>query len=599
MSAFGTVLIEDSRIGDLTPELSYSVVSGGAQVTAQSFAPTSATNSSVVFSIQVPSENIVLDRALTITTTLNLTIQIGSAAAGADIAVGDLAFNLGETDSFQSFPFNKLITTAQSTINNCSVSSNEQDIIDALLRMNNSRELYRYNSTTPSLPDQAYNSYAASVGATNSPLASYNTASYDLDQVPLGAFPVLVNNVTHYRAAGGTDGSLVSTNVADYWVIQVQTTVHEPLLTLSPWIWSNPEFNAQGLCGINNLSFNFTIDSTCKRVWSSAYSGGGPYTVSLGWAGVNGGNAFSNMIMNFEFLSTQPSQLVSSKNVCPYYDFPRYISNANGTPNIAAAASATITSNTIQINQIPDLFLVYARIPMSQQTVLDPAAFLSINSVSVNFNNASGLLASFTKPQLWRLSTRNGLNMSWPEWNGQALVNAANGQGVLVGTTGSILTISPSLDLSLPNYCSNGSLGNFQVQFQVNVTNTFGFAIAPELVIVCCNSGILVNEQGQSSTFTGILTKQMVLDTCESKEVPAISSVVYERMVGGKMLHRGIGKHIKHHLHHLHKRHHSSVSGGSLSGAGLGSAISAAGMHKSHHKSHHTSHHSKLHKMCM
>ena len=139
----------------------------------------------------------------------------------------------------------------------------------------------------------------------------------------------------------------------------------------------------------------------------------------------------------------------------------------------------------------------------------------------------------------------------------------------------------------------------FQVQFQVNVTNTFGFAIAPELVIVCCNSGILVNEQGQSSTFTGILTKQMVLDTCESKEVPAISSVVYERMVGGKMLHRGIGKHIKHHLHHLHKRHHSSVSGGSLSGAGLGSAISAAGMHKSHHKSHHTSHHSKLHKMCM
>ena len=588
MSAFGTVLIEDSRIGDLTPELSYSVVSGAAQSTAQTFAPTSATNSSVVFSIQVPSENIVVDRALTIRTTLNLTISIGNAGTGAGVQSGQLAFNLGQTDALQAFPFNKLITTAQSTINNCSVSSNEQDIIDAILRMNNSRELYRYNSTTPSLPDQAWANYSDAVAATNNPLASYNTASYDLDQVPRGAFPVTVNDVNHYVGGVLQDGSLVSTSVNDYWVIQVQTTVCEPLVTLSPWIWSNPEFNSQGICGINNLSFNFTIDSTCKRVWSTA-SQSPYYQVSLGWAGVNGGNAFSNMAMNFEFLSTQPSQLISAKNVCPYYDTPRYISNANGTPTIQPGASAQIISNTIQINQIPDLFLVYARIPMAQQTVQNSASFFTVNQVSVNFNNASGLLASFTKEQLWRLSSRNGVNLSYTEWNGLANVNQPNGEGLLIGTTGSILAISPSLDLSLPNYLANGSLGNFQFQIQVNVTNNYNLAIAPELVILCLNSGLLVTEQGQSSTFTGVLTKEMVLNTCEDEAVPAISTATYERMVGGKMLHRSRALHMKHMKHNLHKRHMKGGLASEISG-GMSSAMSAAGRHKKSNK---------LHKLCI
>jgi hypothetical protein len=528
MSSFGTCLITDSRIADLTPELSYAVEMGGAQVTAQQFAPTSATNSSVVFSIQVPSENIIIDRAITIGTQINFTIQIGNVGFGGQVPVGSPAINIGLTDSLQSFPFNKLITTAQATINNCSVSSNEQDIIDAILRLNNSRELYRYNSTTPSLPDQAWGIFSEAVEANNNPLASYNTASYDLDQVPRGAFPITVNNVDHYVGGVLTNNSLISTSLNDYWVIQLSTYVVEPLLTLSPFIWSNPEFNSQGITGINNLSFNFTIDSTCKRFWSSAYNYGGSYNVSLGW---NGGVAFSNMSMRFQFLSSQPTQLISSKNVCPYYDFPRYISTF-GTTTIGAGASGSITSNTIQINQIPDLFLIYARIPMAQQTVLNTASFFTINQVSVNFNNASGLLASFTQDQLWRISTDAGLNMSYNEWAGTQLVNNPNGEGTPISTTGSILVLNPT-NLSLPNYLAPGSLGNFQFQITLTVKNNYGGAVQPELVVVCCNSGRLVSEQGQSSTFSGILTKELVLSTAESSEVPEISKKVDERMVGG------------------------------------------------------------------
>lgn len=588
MSSFGTCLITDPVIGDITPELVYAVQSGAAQKTAQSFQATSASNSSIVFSIQVPSENIVVDRAVKIQATVNLTISIGNATTGAQVPNGDLAFNLGVDDALQAFPLNKLFTTCQSTINNVSVSSNEQDIVDALLRMNNSRELYRYNSTCPSLPDQAYLNYSDGTLSNNNPLAAYNNASYDVDQQPRGAFPVTFGTITHYIAGGGQNTSLTSTSVDDYWTIEVQFTTIEPLLTLSPFIWSDPEYNAQGLVGINNMSFNFTIDSSCKRVWSTAFNNydgavAVPYVVSLGWNGVNSNNAFSNVLMQFEFLSTQPTQLVASKNVCPYYDYARYISNSNGSTTFApsgqAGSTGVFTSNTIQINQIPDYFIIFARIPMSQQTPKNSASFLTINNISVNFNNASGLLSSFTQNQLWNLSRKAGLNMNYDEWRGTALINATNGEGTIVGTTGSILVIDAA-SLSLPSYLVAGNLGNFQFQCTLNMTNYYDFAVTPELVIITANSGIFVTEQGTSTTFTGVLTKELTLSTQEGKDVPAISRAVDERQIGGRMLHRGIARHPMYVAKHMKKV---------MSGAGYVSGVSGAGMHSSHK--------SKLHKL--
>lgn len=590
MSTFGTCLIVDPVIGDITPELVYAVQTGAAQKTAQSFQATSASNSSIVFSIQVPSENIVVDRAVTVSSQVYLTINIGTAAVGAGVPVGELAFNLGLTDALQAFPLNKLFTTAQSTINNVSVSSNEQDIVDALLRMNNSRELYRYNSTTTSLPDQAFLNYSDAVLANNNPLASYNTASYDVDQIPRGAFPVLVAPnpsfpIVHHITAGGTDTSLVSTDVDDWWTIPITFTTIEPLLTLSPFTWCDPEYNAQGLVGINNMSFNFTIDNSCKRVWSSAFEYAGPYSVSLGWAGFNSNNPFQNVSMQFEFLSTQPTQLVASKNVCPYYDYARYISNANGGVTFNPQVPATFTSNTIQINQIPDYFIVFARIPMSQQTVLNSASFLTINNVSVNFNNASGLLSSFSQNQLWNMSRKAGLNMNFDEWRGTALKNSADGEGEIVYTTGSILVIDAA-SLSLPSYLVAGNLGNFQFQITLNMTNNYAAAITPELVIITANSGVFVTEQGTSTTFTGILTKELTLSTQEMKDTPAISRVMDERMIGGKMLHRGIARHPKYVAQHMKKMSGAGYSSG-VSGAGYSTGVSGGAVHKK----------SKLHKL--
>jgi hypothetical protein len=553
MSDFKTVLVRDSVIGDITSDMDFAVKSGASQTTYQKFPSTSSSNSSVIFNIQVPSENVVIGRDILLNTGINLTISAGSASVVANqVPIGESVFSYGLTDSLQAFPFNSLLTTATAQINNTTCSINLKDVLPSLLRMNDSRELYRFNSTTPSLPDQAYGKFSDGVLANNNPLASYNNASYDIDQVPRGAFPVIVN-IEHFIGGVYTDALPISTAVTDTWKIFIQTVVSEPLF-LSPFIFGNPEFNCQGLLGINNMTFTLNVDATCKRVFSTA----GPYItdIALGIISPNGAtqvvanpNGFSSTpaigvspsvsapSLLLKFLSTQPSDLVQTKNIVPYMDFPRYLtSSANSTP-ILTLATGSLTSSNLQINQIPDLFIINARIPMSSQSWDNPSSFLTMNSISINLNNQSGLLSSASQYDLWRMSIKNGSTQSWEEFSGQALVNDnSTGAGVLIPTTGSLLVINPAYDLSLPDYISCGSLGNYNFQFTCSVSNQYGFTISPEIIVICVNSGIFTTQQGVSAVYTGILTKEMVLDAKTSQQASAFKSMEVKRMTGGNML---------------------------------------------------------------
>jgi hypothetical protein len=263
-------------------------------------------------------------------------------------------------------------------------------------------------------------------------------------------------------------------------------------------------------------------------------------------------------------------------------DFPRYLTSSANTPTLTqvgtAGATATLTSSNLQINQIPDLFIINVRIPMSQQRWVNPSSFLVINNISINLNNQSGLLSSASQYDLWRMSIRNGSTQSWTEFSGQALASAtATGKGALVYTTGSLLVINPAYDLSLPDYISCGSLGNYNFQFQTSVTNQYGFSVQPEIIIVAVNSGIFVTQSGVSSVYTGILTKEMVLASKSGSQASAMTSAEVTRMVGGKMLNgaltaiRGM------------RRHSRAVGGVPSGGMAMSAGESSGGRLKKHY----------------
>lgn len=584
MSDFRTVLIEDARIADITATEVFGVQSSASQSTYQQFQAVSSSNSSIVFNVQVPSENIVIDRHLLIASQISFQLNL------SNVPFQQQCFQYGLTDCLQAFPLNSLFTTTQATINNVSVSTNLQDVLPMLMRMNDKRMLSRYNSLSPSLPDSSWGQYVDGVGTNSNPLAGYNNASYDEALEPRGAYALDFLQIDHYTSGVYVDSSPISTSQAnDTWIISIKVSVTEPFLALSPFINCEPE-NSAGIVGVNNMSMVLNVDSSCKRLFSTANNsvvGGNSLqgyinSIVLGFpvAPVGGSSqsvGFVNTRLLFNFLSLQPEQYakISTKNVVPYLDYPRYLTTFTSGTTIAPGGSFTLTSQSIQLNQVPDLILICARVPMSSQNWNYTSSFLTMNQISINFNNASGLLASATQQDLYNLSFRNGSAQSYYEFRGEADVNDnATGGVTSVPTTGSLLVLNPVYDFSLPSYLSSSSLGQYQFQFNVNVTNNYDFSVVqPELCIITMNSGVFATQQGTSQIFTGILTKEQVLRTKEQNPVAQLDSVEYKRMVGGKLQNRGMGNLMK----MLKKSPVSAMSAGAMSAGAMSAGAMSGG----------------------
>jgi len=357
--------------------------------------------------------------------------------------------------------------------------------------------------------------------------------------------------VVHNTAAGAVDASLISTDVRDTWVITLSTVVTEPLF-LSPFTWGDPVKNAMGIAGLNNMAMTFNIDSALRRVFSSSspYISGAllpgsavdPRMFVASGAKISTAETPTLPTLLLKFLSTQGSDIIKSKNVVPYTDMPRYITTSTAAqPAFVAGVlpdRVPQTTQNLQLNQMPSKIIVCIRKPMGSQSCKDSSSFLTITDVTINLNNASGLLSSASQADLWRMSARNGSNQTWAQFSGLATkvgdyAAAANGIS-RIGTGGSLLVLNPAFDLSLPDYISCGSLGNYNLQMTIGCVNQFGEVVpTPEIVIVCENCGIMTTMSGVSSCFTGVLTKEMVLN---AKGLAAVSSVDDRRMVGGRAL---------------------------------------------------------------
>jgi hypothetical protein len=644
MSDFSTILIEDSRIANITEKETFAVMSGASQCTYQAFNATSTSSSSIVFNCQIPSENVIIDRHLLMQSTVTLTITL-NANNYTDNTI--LAFNYGLSDSLQAFPLNSLCNSQQCSINNTTISQNTKDILPMVLKMYDKRKLNRYNSICPSLPDSYYAYYADGLGTLNNVLAGYNNQSLDEDFTPRGGFAVNILSVSHayntvtytntkvtnssgvitsnnntqtgsvagtpdtylIMPAGETSGlessetdgngnTTTTTTDLEYtentFVIVLQFTTTEPFIALSPWTNTNAN-NQAGLVGINNISFNLSIDSMCKRVFSTM----NPYISNIALGGTVSGQTIQPFIdtkLLFNFLSLQPESYrkISSKNCVPYLDFPRYLSVSSTSSAISSLGTSTLTSNNLQLSQIPDLILITVRKPMVDQTWADSSSFLTIKKISITFNNASGLLSSANAQQLYLMSYKNGSGQSFYEFSGTAknnytgayYVNGANqvntydgddldnlvGKGDSVATTGSMLVINPSLDLSLPAYLSNSSLGQYNFTFNIDVYNQYKTPITPEICVITVNSGIFTTQLGSSVINTGLLTKEEVLKAKEQQ--PTIDTTDHKRYLGGSLSNFGMSNILKlvKKIPYLNDDKVSDAvinNAGSLSGAGV------------------------------
>ena len=510
---FTKVLIKDDRIANLTDSVKYGVVKGGQNVTSASYTAQSATNSAHTYSVQVPSEQTIISREVMWSSTVTFKIS------GTPVE-GEYLVDYGDSEAFAPFPLNQMVETMSSTINNNTVSLNVKDVLAPILRLHDKRELNRYNGLCPTMVD-TYKNYADAIGASNNPLANY-TVTNDNDILPRGAF--------HIESIAGNSVQGQGQNALKNVYITVKIT--EPLLS-SPWLFANPESNNQGFYGIQNLAFQFNLDSTCRRAWRTSRVIPNYAVVIEGQGGASG---WSDSKLIFTYISPHPSDLLPSRNVVPYYNLERFIYNQFVVLN--HNTSTTIQSPTLQLSSIPDRIFVVVRKRMTEQTYTDSDSFFTIRGISINFNNSSGLGSSFTEQDLYKMSIRNGVNQTWQEFSGRC--NGAMEAGAIrhIPTTGSVLCLAFGTDIQLSeDFLSQGSLGSYQLSLKVDVFNQQIAAgvnnvnnIIPELMIITQTSGIMCNEKGTCSTFLGLLTKSDVLEA--STQQPYSKSAV-KRLVGG------------------------------------------------------------------
>jgi hypothetical protein len=281
--------------------------------------------------------------------------------------------------------------------------------------------------------------------------------------------------------------------------------------------------------------------------------------------------------LQLKYVTPHGTDVKPLRNVIPLLEFPRFITSGLSalalatSPEVAAnpqkwvaGASvqglltpvvSTLSSQTYTFNQVPDKLIIFVRPNSAYRSSPYWNDFvLAIRNITIQWNNHAGILSNATQEQLFHMSKEAGSNQDWISFKGYGnfmndrfnsqvsssflpppIINEPPTpfsasfqlgqtfpQATQVHTTGSylMLDMAKHLELVEPFYAP-GSLGSFQLQFNVQVENytwmtppgfTASPELTPEIVVIPVNSGIMVTERGQSSSYTGILTKADVLD---------------------------------------------------------------------------------------
>jgi hypothetical protein len=347
----------DPRIIQTRPK--YSVDKGALSVSNVSFQAQTADVSSCQFNVQVPSENVFVDRAVewngTQVAVVVLSVTAG-AGAGSEINAGT---SLQGLVAPAAFPLHQSTSQMSATINDATVTVNTQDVLPQVLRLADVRDARRQR-TCPTMLDR-YARYPDSSVVTNSPLLTWAETS-ESDGVPNGGF-----NGFYYAtsATGATPVDVTSaaqavagTNVTFVYgqptlSIDVAAGATEPVtlyvvwksvekLLLPPFIFSDQYEMSTGLFGVQNfqVQMNLTGPARAVRV-SSATSlpqvltasgalltntSGSVALTSVAW----GNGAFAGMwvtkpTLSVQFLTPSLDVPLPPKSIVPYMEFPKIL----------------------------------------------------------------------------------------------------------------------------------------------------------------------------------------------------------------------------------------------------------------------------------
>ena len=529
---FNPVLVKDSRL-NVSDTIDFAVMKGGQNVSQQVYNAINPNSSSIVFNCPIPSEQTLIDRRVLLKSTIILKVSVPNLTAA--VGGANPFFLYGNNSALAPFPQHQLFSTMTSTINNASMSVNTSDVLAPLLRMTDSEKLQRYNGTCPVAYDTYYN-YSDLVGTPANVLGDC-TSKTDNDLVQRGAWSIDSISKNENGSGGlpvyidGAGGNAAPATITFY----VKFSTSEPLM-ISPFLWGENVSNNSAMYGCQQLNFQFNIGNGSRAI----------RTAIAGASAVVSSVVSSSLIFNF--LTPHASDLFSSKNVVGAYSLNRYISQQSGT--LATGATTTYSTNALQLNSIPSKLILFVRDTAQKSSSSASDSWMVIQKANLTFNNNAGLLSNATAEQLFEYSVEAGSNQNFGEFGGKVnKYNAATYAGVNIPTSGSLLVLNFGEHIQLTeDFLAPNSIGTYNLSVQLTVQNQTAADIASlEVVMICMNDGILVNEKGSSQYYEGLLTKQAVLDVSTQKGIPHKE---VQQMLGSGFLDslKSVAGKISHHL---------------------------------------------------
>lgn len=523
---FDTKLVIDDRIA-VSGKKTIGVQRGGVYVTSQKYSASSRSTSLVSWSINPPSLNTIVSRSVRLNTRVKFTVTAANALA-ADSFLVSLGNNFAPN---QGGFFGRLVSTANLQINNVAVNYNVEDVHLHLLRLFSPEELTKYLGEVPIMPDtfQSYENLPASV---NNPISGYGNSTAFSKYPPRGAYAPLIqpgiSPSVNPLIRGGQQGETTTFTI---------TYDFSENLCMSPFVYGEASDEAEGMFGINNLQLTLNLSQTLAQRFFAYAKGSDANGIVATTHDINVSIAdVEQAELELIYLTMPPTMPLPLRSEVTYFDIPRFVTSFNTLA--ANSSNPNASSTTITLPTIPEKILVYAK----QRTIPNTRADwrLPISAISVNWGNQSQLLANYSEGELYEMSVRNGLNMSYEDWRGEAYVAkvgdfAVNGNAGLVEKTplvGGYIVIDTAKDLGLPMDQSPNEVAQITLQCNVTINNRSNDNIgAYDLFIVPITSGLFVSEAGQSSVYLSLLSRTMVVDSLEGKaEVMSQSDV--KRMVG-------------------------------------------------------------------
>lgn len=425
-------------------------------------------------------------------------------------------------DAFRAFPISSNIETLTITINNQKDSIDLGDMNLALLRYNSDQELRNgMNTTSPSMMDQAQQ-YSQLTSSVANPLSSYIDATYS-SSVPRGAFPYTdFSNNTSVDAQGDTTGYIEAVLVEDVY--------------LSPLVFgtNHPQ---RGLIGVQTFQINVVWKNDLSRFWSHSNDSGVVLTsVSVTFPDRPAGL--------FRFVTPPLYQSIPDYANYSYTQIQKYTTTLADYDD---GVSRRESSRSIRLNSIPQKVYIFCRKRNANLTYTDSDAFFSIENISIQWANYSGLLSNASKQDLYKICVENGLTDSWNSWCGENLYNFSGSDEERINGIGSVLCLKFGKDICLQDDESAGLLGIYDFRYEVDLTNRSGETLSnPELYTIIVSEGVYTIYNNSSYAQIGVLSRDDILDVKEKRDKNVlITTDDIQRMSGSGNIFSDIGSKLR------------------------------------------------------